>query len=81
MTSFAAPGDAIYFKSRNCDDLDPNPNAPEDPGIGDPQCGTVHLMADPVRIEGAKARDMLKMTIQEKSWRMGLYVDRWWFFI
>jgi len=65
MTSFAKPGDTIYFNSRNCDDFDLDPDAPEDPRIGDPQWGTVHPMAGPVYIEGAEAGDVLKVTIQK----------------
>ena len=65
MTSLAKPGDTIYFNSRNCDDVDLNPNAPKDPRIDDPQWGTVHPMAGPVHIEGTEAGDVLKVTIQK----------------
>ena len=65
MTSFAKPGDTIYFNSRNCDDFDLDPDAPKDPRIGDPQWGTVHPLAGPVYIEGAEAGDVLKVTIQK----------------
>ena len=65
MTSFAKPGDTIYFNSRNCDDFDLNPDAPIDPRLGDSEWGTVHPMAGPVHIEGAEAGDVLKVTIQK----------------
>ena len=65
MTSFAKAGDTIYFNSRNCDDIDLNPDAPEDPRLGDPEWGTVHPMAGPVYIEGAETGDVLKVTIQK----------------
>jgi len=65
MTSFAKPGDTIYFNSRNCDDFDLNPDAPKDARLGDSEWGTVHPMAGPVHIEGAEAGDVLKVTIQK----------------
>ena len=39
MTSAANPGDTIYFNSRNCDDIDLHPDAPQDPRVGDSQWG------------------------------------------
>jgi formamidase len=63
MTARAKPGQRILLRTRNASDFNLDPAAPPDPRLGDAQFGTVHPMTGPIHIEGAKAGDVLAVTL------------------
>jgi len=63
MTARAKPGQKILLRTRNASDFDLAPSAAPDPRLGDSQFGTVHPMTGPIHIDGAKAGDVLKVTL------------------
>jgi formamidase len=63
MTATAKPGQKILLRTRNTIDVNLDPAAPADPRMEDPQFGSVHPLTGPVRIEGAKAGDVLAVTL------------------
>lgn len=65
MTSRARPGQTIVMHARNAGDYDLDPDAPKDPRMDDAQFGTVHPLAGPVHIEGAKAGDVLAVHLRD----------------
>ncbi len=66
MTTVAAPGQMIAFHTRNASDfnLDPAVTA-TDPRAAGPRASTVHPLAGPVRIKGAKRGDVLAVRIEK----------------
>lgn len=65
MTAHAAPGQAIIFRSRNASDFDLDPAAPRDPRLAGPYGATVHPIAGPVHIDGARRGDALAVSIED----------------
>lgn len=65
MPIAAQPGQPIVFHARNASDFDLAPDAPPDPRAGGPYASTVHPLTGPVRIEGARAGDLLAVTIED----------------
>ncbi len=64
MTAQAQPGQTIILRTRNASDFDLDPNSRyEDPRRSGPRGSTVHPLAGPVRIAGAKAGDVLAVTL------------------
>ena len=63
MVARARPGQKILLKTRNAGDLNLDPAAPPDPRMDDPQIGSVHPLTGPIHIEGAKAGDVLAITL------------------
>lgn len=60
----AEPGQTIIFEARNTTDFNLDPNVEvEDPRVHDVSGSTVHPLTGPVYIEGAKAGDVLAVTI------------------
>lgn len=67
MSAEAEPGQAIVFRTRNASDFDLDPAAPPDPRAEGPYGATVHPLAGPVRITGARRGDALAVTIEKIS--------------
>lgn len=66
MNIRARPGQSIIFETRNTTDFNLDPNVEvEDPRMHDIPGSTVHPLTGPVYIEGAKAGDILAVTIDE----------------
>ena len=64
MAARARPGQTILFKARNASDFDLDPASTfDDPRRGGDQIGTVHPLAGPVHIEGARRGDVLAVTL------------------
>lgn len=67
MTARAAPGQLIKFRTRNASDFALDPRSPTDPRMSGPYGATVHPLAGPVHIEGARKGDALQVTIEKIS--------------
>ncbi|HBK90360.1 MAG TPA: acetamidase/formamidase family protein [Parvularcula sp.] len=67
MAAHAAPGRRIVFRTRNASDFDLDPAAPVDPRMAGPYGATVHPLAGPVHIDGARRGDALAVTIEKIS--------------
>lgn len=66
MIAVAKPGQTIVFNTRNATDLDLDPDSEwEDPRDPDDLFGAVHALTGPVHIEGAKAGDVLAVTLED----------------
>ena len=67
MSADAEPGRPILFRTRNASDFDLDPAAPPDPRAKGPYGATVHPLAGPVHIRGARRGDALAVTIEKIS--------------
>ncbi|HSR53904.1 MAG TPA: acetamidase/formamidase family protein [Acidobacteriota bacterium] len=64
MTAEAEPGQTVILKTRNASDFELDPASTyDDPRKQDPAGSTVHPLTGPVRIRGARAGDVLAVTL------------------
>ncbi len=66
MVATARAGQTIVLRTRNASDFDLDPDSTfEDPRRSGPRGSTVHPLTGPVRIEGARAGDVLAVTLTD----------------
>ncbi|NKB88452.1 MAG: hypothetical protein GKS06_09540 [Acidobacteria bacterium] len=73
MVATVAPGDVVMLDSRNASDFDLEPGADRDPRAAGPPGSAVHPLVGPIRIEGARAGDVLMVRL------LGIVPGAWGF--